>query len=96
MTAGQDEEVRDNRGESRFESGSGDTLSVLDYQIDGNRMLLTHTEVPPHLRGNGLGENLVKAALEAARARGLRVVPICPFVQAYVRRHPESTELIAD
>jgi predicted GNAT family acetyltransferase len=46
--------------------------------------------VPPASRGRGLGEALVKAALEAARQEGVRVVPVCPFVRAYLQRHPQG------
>lgn len=53
-----------------------------------------HTEVDTEVRLRGLGSALVGGALDDARARGLRVVPICPFVDAYVRRHPEYADLI--
>jgi predicted GNAT family acetyltransferase len=53
-----------------------------------------HTEVDPGTRRRGLGSTLVAAALDDARGRGLRVVPVCPFVDAYVRRHPEYADLV--
>jgi predicted GNAT family acetyltransferase len=53
-----------------------------------------HTEVDPETRLRGLGSALVAAALDDARERGLRVVPLCPFVDAYVRRHPEYADLV--
>jgi uncharacterized protein len=51
-------------------------------------MVFVHTEVPPALRGGGLGERLVRAGLNAARTEGLRIVAVCPFVRAYLGKHP--------
>jgi predicted GNAT family acetyltransferase len=62
---------------------------------EGVRAFL-HTEVDPHLQLRGLGTALVTGALDDARSRGLRVVPICPFVDAYIRRHPEYADLAVD
>ena len=61
-----------------------------------NVVAFLHTEVDGSLRRRGLGSTLVAGALDDARARGLRVVPLCPFVDAYVRRHPEYDELVVD
>jgi predicted GNAT family acetyltransferase len=88
-------EIRDNRERSRFEAGSGAALAVASYRRQGKRVTFTHTEVPPELRGQGVGEALAQAALEAARAEGLEVVPLCPFIAAYIRRHPEFADLVA-
>jgi predicted GNAT family acetyltransferase len=55
-----------------------------------------HTEVDPTTRRRGLGSALVAAALDDARQRGLHVLPVCPFVDAYVRRHPEYADLVVD
>jgi len=60
----------------------------------GNVLAFLHTEVYPHLQRKGLGTALVAGALDDARSRGLHVVPICPFVDAYVRRHPEYGDLV--
>jgi predicted GNAT family acetyltransferase len=60
----------------------------------GNVLAFLHTEVDPIKQRRGLGSALVAAALDDARARGLRVVPMCPFVDAFVRRHPEYAELV--
>jgi predicted GNAT family acetyltransferase len=88
-TAASDAGVTDNREAGRFELAKGDQLAFLKYERKPDRLVLVHTEVPSSLRGQHIGDVLVKAALEAARAEGLRVVPQCPFVQAYLRRHPE-------
>jgi predicted GNAT family acetyltransferase len=54
----------------------------------------THTEVPPELNGRGIGSTLVRGALEQVRFRGLKVVPKCPFVAAYMGKHPEFNDLL--
>ena len=92
MTAPPD--VTDNREASRFELRAGDGLGVLDYTREGDRLYLTHTEVPPAVEGRGLGSALARAALEQARVQGLHVVPWCPFVRAYIDRYPEYTALV--
>ena len=74
--------------------------------IDGHRVLITyrrfpgkivfdHTEVPPHLEGQGLAAKLTSVALEYAREQHLRVVPECPYTAEYLRRHPEDQDLLA-
>ena len=54
-----------------------------------------HTDVAPKWEGKGVGSTLVQGALDDVRARGLKVQPICPFVAAYIRRHPEYQDLVA-
>ena len=66
-----------------------------DYVLEGDRMVCTHTFVPPGLRGRGLAETLVRAALAEARARGWRVVPACSYVEAFIARHAEFRDLLA-
>jgi predicted GNAT family acetyltransferase len=56
---------------------------------------LIHTEVVPAAEGTGVGSQLVAATLEDLRSRGLSIVAICPFVRAYIRRHPEFADLVA-
>ena len=88
--------VTDNVAASRFELGSGEGLAVLEYRRQGDRLYLTHTEVPEALAGQGLASTLARAALEHARAARLRVVAWCPFVRVYLRRHPEYAALVVD
>jgi predicted GNAT family acetyltransferase len=68
--------------------------SQLQYRQSGEKLVLVHTEVAPELEGRGVGGRLARAALEHARAHHLRVVPLCPFVAAYIRRHPEYQPLV--
>ena len=86
--------VRHNESEHRFEADIGGALSVADYERRGTDLILTHTFVPPPLRGQGIAEKLVRAALEYARVERLRVVPACSYVDAYIRRHPEFHPLV--
>ena len=58
-------------------------------------MTITHTEVPTHLRGRGLGSQMMRSVLQDVRAQGLKVVPRCPFVADYIHRHPEFADLLA-
>lgn len=89
--------VRDAPARSRYEAEAGGVLAgIAVYTLDGDRLTLEHTEVMPEAEGRGVGGALARAALDDARARGLRVVPRCPFMAAYVRRHPEYEDLVAD
>jgi uncharacterized protein len=84
-------EVRDNPEELRYELVDDDqVVGELIYRRYPDRILLVHTDIPPALEGQGLGSRLVAGALDDARAKGLRIVPVCPFVRSYLRRHPEQ------
>ena len=83
-----------NEAERRFESSSEGKLELLDYRLSGNVIKLMHTEVPDELAGRGVAGSLARAALEHARAAQLQVVPLCSFVSAYIRRHPEYNDLV--
>jgi predicted GNAT family acetyltransferase len=85
----EDEAVYDNREASRFELKKDGELAFLEYERKPGAIVFVHTEVPPSLRGHHVGDALVKAGLAAARAEALRIVAFCPFVQAYLRKHPE-------
>jgi predicted GNAT family acetyltransferase len=88
--------VRDNPDEQRYELLSdGELVGELVYRLRDSRISLLHTEVSPSVEGQGLGGRLVAGALDDIRARGLRVVPVCPFVRAYLRRHPDAADLVA-
>ncbi|MFT3818479.1 MAG: GNAT family N-acetyltransferase [Rubrivivax sp.] len=79
---------------SRFEAAYPEGLAVCAYRRQGDVLLFTHTEVPPALEGRGIAAALVQAALDWARAEGLRVRPLCSYVAAYVRRHPQTQDLL--
>ena len=87
--------VTHNAESSRFEIDDPGGLAVLEYLRDGDRVVMTHTEVPQALEGRGYGSALAEAALAWVRESGLRVVPACPFVHAFVRRNRDYQDLIA-
>ena len=92
-------EVEDNPALSRFEKRNGGAVAVafVEYERSGDgRIALLHTEVPEALSGQGVGSRLVRGTLDAVRAEGLKVVPRCEFVAAYVARHPEYRDSLAD
>lgn len=66
-----------------------------DYRLADGAMHMTHTDVPPPLQGRGIAARLVRAALEHAQREGLQVAPHCPYVAAYLQRHPELEPLRA-
>jgi uncharacterized protein len=90
-------EVRDNPAASRFEMASGDAIAFVQYERTGDsRIALLHTEVPEALSGQGVGSKLVRSTLDAMRAEGMKVVPRCEFVAAYIGRHPEYRDMVAE
>ena len=85
--------VSDNATEQRFEHETEHGTAVLDYRRDGDRLILSHTEVPEAAEGEGIGGALVRAAFDHARREGLRVVPVCPFVAAWLERNPDQADI---
>jgi hypothetical protein len=88
-------EVRHNEPEHRFEVELEGQLSVADYELEGGRMIFTHTYTPPAQRGRGIAEKLVRAGLEYARAGNYKVVPACSYVAIFIERHREYQPLLA-
>lgn len=66
-----------------------------NFRKRGDALVVTHTEVPSRLEGRGHGSALMRALLDDVRARGEKVVPLCSFALAYMRRHPETKDLLA-
>lgn len=91
-----DAPVVDDARASRYEMAVAGGVAFMNYERDGTRVALLHTEVPPELEGRGIGTRLVRGVLDLARARGDRVVPRCPFVRSFMRRHLEYDDLVAD
>jgi uncharacterized protein len=87
--------IHDNTALSRFELDAGGVMAFMNYRLAGGVMSLDHTETPAQARGRGIASQLVEGVLAIARARGLKVVPRCPFVSAYLARHPEFRDLVA-
>lgn len=88
--------VSDNRARNRFEIALDGTFAIAEYTLPERKIMFTHTEVPPEHEGKGIGTALIRAGLSAARERGLKVIPICPFFAAYMKRHPEVQDLLDD
>jgi predicted GNAT family acetyltransferase len=88
-------EVRDNPQRFRYEVlVDGKVAGFVQYSMRGGRMILVHTDVDDAHEGQGLGSILVAGALDDIRRRGLRIVPVCPFVESYIARHSEYDDLV--
>ena len=87
--------VRHNEAAHRYEIEMDGALAVADYEIEGDRQVFTHTFVPPELRGRGLAEALVRAALDDARKANRKVVPACSYVDVFIQRNREYQPLLA-
>lgn len=88
--------VRDNPAAHRFEVALDGDTAVAEYRLKDGVINFYHTEVPPAFEGRGIGGALIRAGLAAARERGLKVQPDCPFFAAYFQRHPEAHDLLTD
>lgn len=88
-------DVTNNEAEQRYEVEVEGATALAAYRLSGERITLYHTEVPDALEGRGVGSALVKGALADVRRRGLKVVPACSFVRAYIERHEEEQDLLA-
>jgi uncharacterized protein len=87
-------EVRNNTAQSRFELDVDGEQAVAYYRLTPGVITFVHTEVPQALSGRGIGTTLVRGALQMVRAQGLKVVPQCPFVSAFMGEHPEYNDLL--
>ena len=87
--------IRDNPGEQRFEAldEAGELLAISTYRRYQDRIVFVHTEVADDAEGQGVGSDLVRAALDQVRGERLRVVAQCPFVKEWISRHPDYADL---
>lgn len=83
-----------NMDKHRFESALDDKLARADYRMANGEMRIHHTEVPAAFEGRGIAAALVRAAIGYARENDLRVVPACPYVRAYMVKHPDTQDLL--
>jgi predicted GNAT family acetyltransferase len=88
-------EVVDNPARHRFELEVDGETAFAAYRFEGDDIVFYHTVVPDALSGRGVGSMLVRGALDQVRAKGLKVVATCPFVHAYIEKHPEVQDLLA-
>ena len=87
--------VTENIAGNRFEMAFPGGLAFASFRRDGDRLIVTHTEVPAAFNGQGLGSRLALGLFENARATGRRIVPACSFVANWARRHPEFADVLA-
>jgi hypothetical protein len=90
-----DYQLIDNKTNSQYEFHAGEFIPKIEYIKTGSKIYLTHTEVPVQLQGKGIGNILVSEVLEDIKQTGLSLVPLCPFVAAYIKRHPEWNFLVS-
>ena len=79
----------------RFELHESGGMAWADYRVQGDRLIVPHVEADPSLRGGGAAGRLMAGVVDAARRRGLKIVPLCGYADAYLRRHPEHADLRA-
>lgn len=87
--------VTENVASDRFEMTFAGGQAFALFRRDGDRLIVTHTEVPAAFGGQGLGSRLALGMFENARATGRRIVPACSFVADWARRHPEFSDVLA-
>ena len=87
--------VADNPERKRYEVYVGTELAgFTDYHVQPGLVTLLHTEIEPAFEGQGVGSRFVAGVLDDVRSRGVRVLPICPFVRAFLRKNPEYDDLV--
>lgn len=87
--------VTDNAAQSQFEVHvGGERAGLVRYHLNGDMLSLIHTEVDDKFQGLGLAGKLARAALDSARERGLEVLPYCPYVTSWIRKHPDYLDLV--
>jgi predicted GNAT family acetyltransferase len=87
------DQVRDNRALQRFEMLVHGEVVFADYHRQPGRLVITHVETPPSLRGIGYASRLMRGVAEEARAEHVKVLPLCGYARAWMQRHPEYRDL---
>jgi predicted GNAT family acetyltransferase len=92
---GLDYQIRDDPESHRYVvEVAGKVAGAAVYHVRNGRYIFVHTEVEPEYEGQGLGSALARHALDEMREKGETIVPICPFIAAYIKRHPEYQDLV--
>ncbi|PWG81803.1 GNAT family N-acetyltransferase [Pararcticibacter amylolyticus] len=86
--------VTNNEQEQRYEFIVDNQISFIDYEKKGDKIFLTHTEVPEELEGKGVASAMVEKTFMEIEGQGLKVVPYCSYVRVFLKRHPEWNRLI--
>lgn len=96
MTDMNETAIKNNTHRHRFELVTDGKLSIVEYQkVDDETLALTHTEVDPSLEGHGVGSALVEGVLTYIEQHDQKIVPLCPFVSVYLKRHPDWNRLVS-
>ena len=83
-----------NEAASQFQLTVEGHTAFIEFSRTGDIIILPHTEVPAALEGRGVGKQLVEQTLTYIEQQGWKVVPLCPFVKAYIQRHPEWERIV--
>jgi hypothetical protein len=78
-----------------FQLEQDGAVAFADYREDSGRLIIPHVEAAHALRGTGAAARLMEGVVDAARQRGLKIVPLCPYADAWMRKHPETADLRA-
>ena len=88
-------QITRNSDKNQFETIVNGELAIAQYEMKGTQMTITHVIVPKPIEGQGVASALCQFAIETARAENLKIVPRCPFMSAYFRRHPENNDVLS-
>lgn len=91
----QEIELIDNIEKHRFELWAEEKCSFIDYELEGNHLILVHTEVPEELEGKGIAAALVEKTLQHLQEHNLKMQPLCSYIKVYLKRHPEWEIIVA-
>lgn len=86
--------LRNNKEAQQFELNVDGHIAFIAYEPHRDALALTHTEVPPALEGKGVGSALVQKTLAHIEAMQQKIIPLCPFVLSYIKRHPEWERIV--
>lgn len=89
-----DADIRDNAEAHRYELDVEGQTAVVVYNLSGENLMITETLVPEALEGRGMASRLAKHVIADAQARGLVILPVCPFFAGYFQKHPEHADVV--
>lgn len=87
-------DVVNNETQHRFEISLGGDVAFAEYNLVQGGIILPHTVVPPAFEGKGVASRLARYAMDYARTRDLKIIPLCPFMAGYIQKHPETHDLV--